>query len=249
MSLAEQVRVTMVSEEPQIQLGNLAAQRSLFETARMAAHDIRSPLTALNSLSCLPNLSQRERNLIRRISERITSIAEDLLSRAKPLDVFTTNQIHSADSLIEMIREIIDETKLCLKQEDSIELVCTDELETTALSINRVDLGRAICNLIQNGIDACGDTPVNLKIKVKVTGNGLSILVQDNGIGIPYALRKRIFCQGFTSKKDGNGLGLSRSADTLAKWGASLNLLHSSNAGSTFSINLPIVTACDQVSL
>ena len=64
--------------------------------------------------------------------------------------------------------------------------------------------------------------------------------VQDNGVGIHPDNLKKIFSQGFTTKKDGHGFGLHSGALSAKLMGGSLTL-HSEGEGkgATFRLRLP----------
>jgi signal transduction histidine kinase len=64
--------------------------------------------------------------------------------------------------------------------------------------------------LIKNAIDALGGRDGEVVVSAVPLGEGtMRIRVQDNGPGVPRALRKRIFDAGFTTKDRGWGIGLS----------------------------------------
>ncbi|HPH20721.1 MAG TPA: HAMP domain-containing sensor histidine kinase, partial [Haliscomenobacter sp.] len=71
--------------------------------------------------------------------------------------------------------------------------------------------------------------------------NAIEITVQDNGNGIPEAIREKIFQPFFTTKPtgQGTGLGLSLAYDIVMKGhGGALNLETTKGEGSTFIITL-----------
>jgi signal transduction histidine kinase len=74
------------------------------------------------------------------------------------------------------------------------------------------------------------------------TEQGILIQIQDNGSGVPEALKPKIFQPFFTTKPtgEGTGLGLSLSYDIITKGhGGTLELESIEGVGSTFSIMLP----------
>jgi signal transduction histidine kinase len=61
--------------------------------------------------------------------------------------------------------------------------------------------------LIENALDAIDDRG-QIRLRVKVAGDMMTIEVRDNGPGIPEELKGRIFEPFFTTKAPGSGLGL-----------------------------------------
>ena len=80
-------------------------------------------------------------------------------------------------------------------------------------------------------------------IKTKKAKNGVEITVEDNGGGIPAAIREKIFQPFFTTKStgEGTGLGLSMSYDIVTKGhGGQLNLESKEGEGAKFFVTLPV---------
>ena len=87
----------------------------------------------------------------------------------------------------------------------------------------------------------------NYKPEVSVTTtlkNGhVVIIVKDNGIGIPDAIKEKIMQPFFTTKPtgEGTGLGLSLTYDMVVKGhGGSIAVASKEGEGSAFTISLPI---------
>lgn len=63
--------------------------------------------------------------------------------------------------------------------------------------------------------------------------------VQDEGSGIPPELEPKVFAPFFSTKRDGNGIGLGLVAAVVERHGGKL-LLHSERGkGSRFTLRLP----------
>jgi signal transduction histidine kinase len=65
--------------------------------------------------------------------------------------------------------------------------------------------------------------------------------IRDTGIGIAPEHLARMFTRGFTTKQDGNGIGLHSSMVTIHRLGGSLQA-HSDGVGTgaTFTLILPV---------
>ena len=124
------------------------------------------------------------------------------------------------------------------------------------------DIGRVLLNLINNAFYAVAErsrSTVNEKTKLglegyqpivivstrlrlrSVTENTIEISIQDNGNGIPDAIKDKIFQPFFTTKPtgQGTGLGLSLAYDIVTKGhGGKIEVESSSGEGTTFIIQL-----------
>lgn len=81
-----------------------------------------------------------------------------------------------------------------------------------------IEMTIVIDNLISNSRKAKSK---NLDIELKVLNNNLIIIFKDDGVGIPNAIKHKIFDFGFTNT-GGSGLGLSDVKEILGKMNASI---------------------------
>jgi two-component system, NtrC family, sensor kinase len=113
------------------------------------------------------------------------------------------------------------------------------------------DIGRVLLNLITNAFYAVNERskkgePIyepKVTLTSLLTGNNqLLIAIKDNGLGIPDAIKDKIFQPFFTTKPtgQGTGLGLSLSYDIMKAHGGELKVVSKEGEGSEFIINLPV---------
>jgi len=100
---------------------------------------------------------------------------------------------------------------------------------------------RVFNNLIKNAIQAI---PAAQSGKVEVfaftDNNTITVLVKDNGTGIPEHLRERIFIPNFTTKSSGSGLGLAICRNIIREAGGNIDFITETGKGTTFRVNLPL---------
>ncbi|HOY17064.1 MAG TPA: ATP-binding protein [Haliscomenobacter sp.] len=135
------------------------------------------------------------------------------------------------------------------------------------VSVIPQDIGRVLLNLINNAFYAVNEkqkqianeasgnplsesfrlsesyTPTII-VSTKRQDNAIEICIQDNGNGIPEAIKDKIFQPFFTTKPtgQGTGLGLSLAYDIVTKGhGGTLEILTSEGAGSTFITTLKML--------
>ena len=111
--------------------------------------------------------------------------------------------------------------------------------------IDRHKVLQIIGNLLSNSKYACDAAPKKEKqVTVRVyaaPGNRICIQVKDNGMGISAENLKRIFAQGFTTRKDGHGFGLHGSSLAASEIGGSLRVdSEGEGKGATFTLEIPI---------
>jgi signal transduction histidine kinase len=122
-----------------------------------------------------------------------------------------------------------------------------DYQSVPAVLIDRHQLLQILVNLLRNAKQAMqlqGGSQHILTIRVEGRSeDGLSVImtIRDTGIGIAPEHLARMFTRGFTTKQDGNGIGLHSSMVTIHRLGGSLQA-HSDGVGTgaTFTLILPV---------
>jgi len=120
------------------------------------------------------------------------------------------------------------------------------------ISILPQEIGRVLLNLLNNAFYAVYERsklnePGYFPQVTLTTGTaekGISIVVHDNGKGIPEGIREKIFQPFFTTKPtgEGTGLGLSLSYDIITKGHqGKIDFESKEKVGTTFTITIPIV--------
>jgi signal transduction histidine kinase len=114
--------------------------------------------------------------------------------------------------------------------------------------IVRIDsdlIKQAVLNVVLNGIQAMGDSGGMLKLSAHRDGGMVTVDVQDQGPGIPAAVREKIFNLYFTTKKGGSGIGLAMTYRVMQLHNGAVEFESQDGTGTTFHLRLPAVTASE----
>jgi len=123
--------------------------------------------------------------------------------------------------------------------------VVREYAEVPPVSIDKHKALQILVNLIRNAKYALDHGTVDeklLRIRIEASGpDKVSIVIQDNGVGIPQENLVKIFQHGFTTKRDGHGFGLHSGALAAKEMGGKLSV-HSEGIGrgAQFLLELPI---------
>lgn len=233
--------ITKVYNESKIKEKNAVK----FRIARQVAHDIRSPLVALDvatqDLSALP---EDNRILITDAIKRIKDIANNLLNENKPNTEAPDFHLISLE-----LDKIVSEKRLQLKGNSKISLdYKIEEDSSDAFSfIESNRLQRCISNVINNSIEAIEDTgSINITLFKSKDLKWNCIKIKDTGIGIPQSKLEQVFDSGFSyGKTGGHGLGLSYLKESVKKLNGSLEIQSKLNEGTEITVRLPAEKAPD----
>ncbi len=100
-------------------------------------------------------------------------------------------------------------------------------------------LEQMLLNIALNACQAMGERGGKLLVRTSEAGEAVRIEVEDQGPGIPEEVRKHLFEPFFTTRKDGNGLGLAISARIVEEHGGQLDFQCPAKGGTIFSVELP----------
>lgn len=196
----------------QITLAQLRENLTSFFT-----HELRSPLqSALSSIEMAEMYSEKkEVNSFLELSRNkviyINKLIEKLLDINK-LEKNKVNLIMERFLLRDAISQYLDHYFGRTDKKIEIEALFSPELSVYG---DRVHISNAIGNLIENAVKYSGES-VNIKIYAEENSQDITIIVEDNGIGIPPADQKRVFERFYrvnsaehATKGKGFGLGLN----------------------------------------
>lgn len=101
-------------------------------------------------------------------------------------------------------------------------------------------LNQVIMNILTNSIQAIEDHG-EIVIRTSCKGDGVQILIKDNGKGMTQEVRNHIFDPFFTTKEKGKGtgLGLSISLEIIEKHHGTIEVKSAPGKGTEFIISLP----------
>ncbi|MEZ4359536.1 MAG: ATP-binding protein [Kofleriaceae bacterium] len=108
------------------------------------------------------------------------------------------------------------------------------------LEFNSGQLKQVFLNVLQNAVDAVSPSGT-IEIATSADAERLTVVVADDGPGIPAPERRKIFEPFFTTKEvgKGSGIGLAVCRQILTNHGGSIRLDESAPRGARFVIELP----------
>jgi signal transduction histidine kinase len=230
---------------------------AMVAVAKQVAHDIRSPLSALDMiLDTLPQLPEQKRLIVRGALGRIRDIANNILERSRRslsislaveaanFDSQTDFEPGSVQSAASLVDEIVGEKKILLRSRPSVRIVA--EMDESAYGLFAIVQPQAfktvLSNLLNNALEAMGETGV-ATVTVAGVENRMRIVVADDGIGMSEETLGRLRESGGSfGKAEGMGLGLSHARAAIARWGGQFEIESQQGVGTRIALFLPLVT-------
>jgi len=223
---------------------NEASKRAaLYDLAKQIAHDVRSPLAALNMmLPMIDEVPEEKRLILRSAVTRIQDIANGLLGNSRK--TILDNQ-RSISLLAGLVDTLVSEKRIQYRSNLNLELEAN--LHPNAAyglfaSVESTEFKRVLSNLIDNSVEA-SPTGEKTRIAIDVRCQGdrwILLSVKDDGRGIaPEILPQLMREQKSFGKPNGSGLGLFHARQVVERWGGSIEIASEVNRGTTVTIKLP----------
>jgi C4-dicarboxylate-specific signal transduction histidine kinase len=107
--------------------------------------------------------------------------------------------------------------------------------------LNGAEIEQVLINLVRNAVEAARG-PAHVIISTVLDPDGLRLIVEDDGPGIPREHLQRIFDPFFTTRQveGGAGLGLSIAHGIVMDHGGSITVRNRGGRGAAFTIRLPV---------
>jgi signal transduction histidine kinase len=255
-----QVQVTASKSKLEKSAIRNAALAATGELAAQVAHDIRSPLAALEvAAGEAGQLPEENRILIQGAVARIRDIANSLLERQRSLSADATfvdagqgplpaMERASPQLLSGLIESLVSEKRLQFRSRVRVSIESRLDAPSYGLfaSVQPVEFKRLLSNLINNSVEALDGGAGTVRVGLTARGGQALVAVHDDGKGIPPAVLARLGRRGEThDKAGGTGLGLHHARASAESWNGRLELSSEAGKGTTATTILPLAPAPD----
>lgn len=210
----------------------------LFESLSKLTHELKNPIAVCkgyieiidrNGIESAPKYLPIISNEI----ERSLSVINDFSSLGK-LKKLNKEEV-DLQVLLEEIITILN--PLFKKNNANIYLNIKDDIY---INIDYLRMKQVFVNILKNALEAKkDDEQLNVFIEVKKNLNNLKIIIKDNGIGMDKNTLERITEIFYTTKANGNGLGVVLSKEIIEMHKGSINYKSTKGKGTTVTITLP----------
>lgn len=200
------------------------AEKAAYERViRMIAHEVNNSVAGI-----IGSLTGDE-------AERLTALSS-FVSRFAEVVKIPQPQLQLCDlsEEVEACRPFLE--NLCTQAHVHINFRLTDE--AVPVHLDTVLFQQVLINIVKNAVESIGTTQglVTLEVTTPAT-----LTITDNGHGIPPAIAKNLFTPFFSTKPQGQGLGLLLIRDILTSHHCTFNLLTDPEDHLTrFTIQFPI---------
>jgi signal transduction histidine kinase len=218
----------------------------------MASHEFRTPLTTIQSSNELISMyldnrpEMPDNKLVKHVTrirtelDRLNSLLKDVFTLGR-LDVGKTHLKKEITSLTGIVKQVIQE---CQVQYKNRSVGLTVEGKERQLLLDSQLISHAISNLISNALKYSG-AKKDPDVVLKFSDNGISVVVNDYGIGIPERDQPNLF-ESFSRASnvgdiEGTGLGLVIVKQFIEMHGGTITFSSEVGKGTSFYVDIPNV--------
>ena len=217
---------------------NLRRDEVLARRARFISQEIKNQLSVIDVYTKIVEKTGGDN---KKILNATNVIYKSIKNSSKLLNDLKT--FSEADLNIYNLSEVIEETINSSKEMANAEKISLSSNLTSDLTaiLDKDKFQNVLLNLIKNAIEALKESNKKDKYIEIATRNfegKISLTIANNGNMIGKEDQKKIFDEGFTTKKEGSGLGLYICRQNLAEQFCELTLMKSTSALTVFEIKM-----------
>jgi signal transduction histidine kinase len=208
------------------------------------AHEVKNPINAIvlhlqllqNKLAQLDPDTRRHMDIIGSEIHRLDRVVQTLV------DFMRARELH----LVEIdIRRLLEDVALLASpdaEQHGVTIMRDMPEEPLPVKADLDFMKQALLNVVINGIQAMPEGG-QLTISARREESAVIAEVSDKGMGIAQDVQDKIFELYFTTKKDGNGIGLAQTYQILQWHYGSVEFNSLKGEGTTFRFRLPLATS------
>jgi signal transduction histidine kinase len=256
--------LTAIASQGSIAIENAMAYKSIEELdkakgqfIRTVTHELRSPVSVVHSLlrtltsGYVGEISTQQLDILQRARRRVEflqHLIDDLLDLAAGKSEFRRVEVIEPMPLTEAVERVVRRFEVVSKEKGlTLDWRFQDDSHEAKVMASPDGLDRIFNNLVSNAVKY---TPSGGKVTVdlRCVEDQAQVEVIDTGIGIPQDAQGHLFEEFFRApnaravEHEGTGLGLTIVRDLVARFGGSIQVESSLEAGSRFTVRLPLVT-------
>jgi len=208
------------------------------------AHEVKNPINAIvlhlqllqNKLSQLDPDTRRHMDIIGSEIQRLDRVVQTLV------DFMRARELHLEEV---DLRRLLEDVALLAAPDAEVHGVIIERalgLEPLVIKADLDLMKQALLNVVLNGVQAMPQGGP-LTISAHRDGNVVVAEVRDRGIGIAEDLHEKVFELYFTTKKDGNGIGLAQTYQILQWHYGSVEFESTEGVGTAFRFRIPMAAS------
>lgn len=217
----------------------------------MAAHDLRTPISAIRNYAtlltedlgeALPETSRSDLDSLASAGELMQRIVDGLLDAA----LLASGRFHpkrAMTTLPPVVDAAVRLVEPAARRKD-VRVRVEHDAETPALSVDAAMMQQVVINLVTNAVQHSHEGG-EVEVVVRAEASGVALVVRDHGVGMAPAIARDLFTTyartggNKTARERSIGLGLVVTRKILEAHGATIAVESAPGEGATFTVRIP----------
>jgi signal transduction histidine kinase len=234
-------------EESHLRVLEAEKVQARVEAARDVAHNIKSPVVAVEMmLPMLSDMPQRMQNVFRDSVSEIKELVERLGRKADALTASSQEVVLAPVDLNKILESVVYEKQVEYSARKNVKFVFSNESPSSHLFANvaLTEFRSVISNLINNAVESYSGKNGIVNVSLGLFDKQCEIQVEDFGRGIPSHVISKLGAINVSSGKiGGRGIGLSHAYRVVAGCCGRIEIKSALGQGTTINIYLPRVAS------
>ncbi len=215
------------------------------EVAQKLAHEIKNPLTPIKLSAQRVKRAHLKKadDFDRVLGESIDAIVSEVNALQHLVDEFAQFARMPPSRPVEASLNSVVEAALALYETayPNVTMERHFDPELPTLRLDAPQVKRVLINLVDNAIAAIGERgTIDIRSAFDPVARTATLIVADDGPGVPAANRESVFAPNFSTKKKGSGLGLAIARRIIEDHGGDIRVEDNTPKGARFVIDLPV---------
>lgn len=224
------------------------SERAAYEKLiRLMSHEVNNTVAATNSLlqSCSNYASQigpEDRgdyaNALRVVIERNESLNRFMGDFAQVV------RLPEPEKRLGQLSELLESLEVMFGaqcRERSIRWIRSFDQGIPRVAFDREQIEQVLINILKNAMEAIGDHG-SLEIRLRERGDAVELQILDDGRGLDLETQGNLFSPFYSTKAQGQGLGLTLAKEILIKHGFEFGLEPATDGRTRFHLRVPLKT-------
>jgi signal transduction histidine kinase len=206
------------------------------------AHEVKNPLNAIvihlellksQVAAQSPEAAMQSLNVITQEIKRLDRVVRNFLNFNRPVEVKLQKE-----QIEPILEEVIALARTEARQRN-VQIALESEISLPMIPLDPDLMKQCLLNIVLNGCQAMPNGGT-LRIATALRNGSLELSFQDEGVGIPLENREKIFNLYYTTKENGNGIGLATVFKVLQLHNGQIHVDSEVGKGSTFTLKFPV---------
>lgn len=244
VDITDKKRAEELKRETERQKIQIEKHKEFKNFTAQLAHDIMGPLASLEMFISRNNLPEREHISLRDVIAKIRSIGNLLVSRYKEDERLENNSKEQHILVSLALKEAVEQKSMQLINSPGIKINYIQKRSDDFAFImgNNITFGRMIFNLLDNAVESIQEGRNGIvDVELSTNDDTVSIMIKDNGCGIPKDLLEKIRDRSYIETTKNCGMGIKQILTAINIYKGNLSVESKKGEGTLFTITFPKV--------